>query len=112
MLLAYIDVAVQTMTAALAEKTSLSGIARDALRCRRIMIPQIRKLKYAQPFVAFYLELSSGRVIQVATPDHIALNDAGPGQVVVLDDDGTWTALSGLHLAGVGTTDPRSKTNG
>lgn len=73
------------------------------------MIPQIRKLKYAQPFVTFYLELSSGRVIKVATPDHIALTEAGPGQVVVLDDGGTWTALSGLHLASVGTDDPRPR---
>jgi hypothetical protein len=39
-------------------------------------------------------------VIKVATPDQIALTEAGPGQVVVLDDDGTWTALSGLPLAG------------
>ncbi|MBW0001378.1 MAG: hypothetical protein JO015_19965 [Verrucomicrobia bacterium] len=77
-----------------------------------LVIPQIRKLKYAQPFVPFYLELSSGRVIRIATPDHIALNDAGPGMVIFLDDDNTWTGIPGLHLAGVGTNDPRPRPNG
>lgn len=66
------------------------------------MIRQIKELKYAQPFEPFFIELSSGRVIQVATPDHIIVAEGGSGRVVVLTDDGTFSAPSGLHIARVG----------
>ena len=66
------------------------------------MIRQIKELKYAQPFEPFFIELSSGRILDVATPDHIILTEGGAGRVIVLNDDGTFSAPSGLHIASVG----------
>jgi hypothetical protein len=68
------------------------------------MIRQIKELKYAQPFEQFFIELSSGRILQVPTPDHIVVAESGPGRVVIFNDDGTFSAPSALHIARVGTT--------
>ena len=67
------------------------------------MIRQIKELKYAQPFEPFFIELSSGRILQVPTPDHIVLTELGTGRVFVLNGDGTFSAPSALHIARVGT---------
>jgi hypothetical protein len=66
------------------------------------MIRQIKELKYAQPFEPFFIELSSGRILTVSTPDHIIVTEGGTGRVVVLNDDGTFSAPSGLRIARVG----------
>jgi hypothetical protein len=68
------------------------------------MLRQIKELKYAQPFEPFFIELSSGRILQVPTPDHIVVTELGPGRVFVLHDDGTFSAPSALHIARVGNT--------
>jgi hypothetical protein len=66
------------------------------------MIDQIKRFKYAQPFAPFDIELSSGQQIQVATPDHIAFSETGQGRVSYLNDDGTFSVVSGLHIVRVG----------
>jgi hypothetical protein len=68
------------------------------------MIDQIKELKYAQPFEPFFIELSSGRILEVPTPDHIAIGELGPGRIIIFYDDGTFSAPSGLHVARVGTS--------
>lgn len=65
------------------------------------MIDQIRKFKYAQPFEHFAIELSSGTLCYVHTPDHVALSDHGTGRVAILSDDGTFDVLNGLHITRV-----------
>jgi hypothetical protein len=65
------------------------------------VIDQIRKLRYAQPFEPFSIELSSGSLFVVSTPDHVAFDDAGSGRVAVLADDGTFDIISGLHITRV-----------
>jgi hypothetical protein len=55
------------------------------------------ELKFARPFEPFFIELSSGRILQIPTPDHIIVSEGGAGRVVVLNDDGTFSAPSGLH---------------
>ena len=64
------------------------------------MFQTIRSLKHAQPFETFDIELSSGRVLHVATPDHIALTEAGRGRIAVLSDDGGSLIVSLLHVTG------------
>ncbi|MBV9998380.1 MAG: hypothetical protein JO015_04615 [Verrucomicrobia bacterium] len=66
------------------------------------MIDQIRKFKYAQPFEPFQIELSSGEVITVRTPDHVAWSETGQGRVALLNDDDTFSIVSGLHVTRVG----------
>jgi hypothetical protein len=66
-----------------------------------LMIDQIKKLKHAQPFIPFSLELSSGIVLAVPTPDHIIMSEHGARRICVLNDDGTFDILSGLHLTRV-----------
>jgi len=67
------------------------------------MIDQIRKFKYAQPFEPFEIELSSGEVVTVRTPDHIAWTEAGQGRMALLnDDDDTFSVVSGVHVTRVG----------
>jgi hypothetical protein len=65
------------------------------------MISQIKEFKYAQPFEAFFIELSSGRILNVPTPDHVILTERGTGRAVVLNDDGTFSTVSGLHVTRV-----------
>lgn len=66
------------------------------------MIDQIRKFKYAQPFEPFQVELSSGEVVTVRTPDHVAWSQTGQGRVALLNDDDTFSVVSGLHVTRVG----------
>ncbi len=54
------------------------------------MIDQIKKFAHAQPFERFAIELSSGKLFSVDTPDHIAFTLGGGGRVVVFADDGTF----------------------
>lgn len=49
-----------------------------------------------------FIELSSGRILNVPTSDHIIVTEGGTGRVVVLNDDGTFSAPSALHIARVG----------
>ena len=70
------------------------------------MLQTIKDFKYAQPFEPFDLELSSGRVLHVETPDHIAFTGAGGGRVAVLNDDGTSLIVSLLHVTNVGHFPP------
>ncbi len=66
------------------------------------MIPQIKTLKYAQPFRPFRVQLSSGDTFTVDTPDHIAFSEAGQGQIALLNDDRTFSVVSGPHVTRVG----------
>ena len=70
------------------------------------MLQTIKDFKYAQPFEPFDIELSSGRVLHVETPDHIAFTGAGGGRIAVLNDDGTSLIVSLLHVANVGHFPP------
>ena len=65
------------------------------------MINQIRKLKRAIPFQPFEIVLSSGTKLRVPSPEHLALNEHGTGRIAVLDDDGTFDVVSGLHIVSV-----------
>ena len=70
------------------------------------MIDQIKRFKYAQPFEPFDIELSSGRVVRVDTPDHVAFSELGAGRVSTLNDDDTFSVVSGLHIVNVGKIQP------
>jgi hypothetical protein len=65
------------------------------------MIDQIRKLKHAIPFQPFEIVLSSGTILRVPSPEHLALNEHGTGRIAVLSDDGTFDIVSGLHIVSV-----------
>jgi len=65
------------------------------------MIDQIRKFTHAQPFERFAIELSSGTLLFVDTPDHIALSGNGNGRIAILADDGTFDVISALHITRV-----------
>ena len=65
------------------------------------MIDQIKKLKYAQPFEPFGIELSSGSMLVISTPDHVAVAEAGSGRVAVLHHDGTFDVVCGLEITRV-----------
>ena len=64
------------------------------------MFQTMRSFKYAEPFEPFGIELSSGRVLHVATPDHIALTEAAGGRIAVLSDDGGSLIVPLLHVTG------------
>jgi hypothetical protein len=66
------------------------------------VIDQIRRFKYAQPFEPFDIELSGGQVVRVDTPDHVAFSKIGAGRVSILNDDDTFSVISGLHIVNVG----------
>jgi hypothetical protein len=66
------------------------------------MIQTIKDFKYAQPFEPFDIELSSGRVLHVETPDHVAFAEIPQGRVAVLNDNGTSLIVSILHVVNVG----------
>jgi len=68
------------------------------------MIPQIRRLLHAVPFVPFKIRTSDGKEYVIPTVDHALASPDKPG-VVVSDDDGLYTILSGLHIVSVETTD-------
>lgn len=71
------------------------------------MIQAIKDFKYAQPFAPFDIELSSGRILHVATPDHIAFAEHPQGRLAVLNDDGTSLIVSALHVVDVGHFPPK-----
>ena len=66
------------------------------------MIQTIKDFKYTQPFEPFDIELSSGRVLHVETPDHVAFTEFPQGRVAVLNDNGTSLIVSILHVVNVG----------
>ena len=70
------------------------------------MIDTITSFKYARPFEPFDVELSSGRVLRVETPDHIAFAEQPQGRVAILNDDGTSLIVSILHVVNVGHLPP------
>ena len=70
------------------------------------MIDTIKSFKYAEPFEPFDIELSSGRVLHVETPDHIAFAELPQGRLAVLNDDGTSLIGSILHVVNVGHLPP------
>jgi hypothetical protein len=65
------------------------------------MIDQIRKLKHAIPFQPFKIVLSSGTILRVPSPEHLALNEHCTGRIAALSDDGTFDIVSGLHIVSV-----------
>jgi hypothetical protein len=67
------------------------------------MIPQIRRLLHAVPFVPFKIRTSDGKEYVIPTADHALASPDKPG-VVVSDDDGLYTILSGLHIVSVETS--------
>jgi hypothetical protein len=70
------------------------------------MINQVKEFKSAQPFEPFSIELSSGRILKVSTPDHLILAKRGVGRVVGLNDDGTFSTVWGSTLRGWGSPEP------
>jgi hypothetical protein len=40
-------------------------------------------------------------MLRVPSPDHLALNEHGTGRIAVLNDDGTFDIVSGLHIVSV-----------
>jgi hypothetical protein len=66
------------------------------------MIDQIRDLQKKRPFESFYIELDSGRVIQVDDPLEITTNINGHGTIGVLHDNGCFDVVAVPHVAAVG----------
>ena len=66
------------------------------------MIDQIKKFKYAQPFGPFEIELSSGSVWKIKAPDFVIVDEFGQGRIGVLNEDHTFSTVSGLHVVRVG----------
>jgi hypothetical protein len=66
------------------------------------MIDQIKRFKYAQPFEPFEIELSSGSVWRIKVPDFVIVDEFGQGRIAVLNDDHTFSTVSGLHVVRVG----------
>jgi|GraSoi_2013_80cm_1033760.scaffolds.fasta_scaffold00233_4 hypothetical protein len=66
------------------------------------MIDQIKRFKYAQPFEPFEIELSSGSVWRIKAPDFVIVDEFGQGRIAVLNDDHTFSTVSGLHVVRVG----------
>ena len=64
------------------------------------MIPEIRELLEARPFVSFYIHTSGGNRYRVATPDHAGFSPGGKQAVIWFDDRGS-IVLSGLHIVGM-----------
>ena len=62
------------------------------------MIPRIRELLHATPFLPFTIRTSGGREYIVPTPDHAAINPKG-SRVIVFADDDSQAEVSALHLA-------------
>ena len=62
------------------------------------MVPGIRKLVKAAPFVPFTIVTADGKAFRIATVDHIAVPPKG-GRVFVFGDDGDYDVLSALLIA-------------
>jgi hypothetical protein len=67
------------------------------------MLDQIRKLLHAVPFVLVKIRTTDGREFLVPTGDHayVAPNATG---IVLGDDEGLYTILSGIHIVSVEAT--------
>ena len=59
------------------------------------MIQQIKNILAAEEFAPFTIITSAGREIHVPTREHILV---GTGAVTVLDSDGWFAYVSGLHI--------------
>ena len=64
------------------------------------MIPRIRELLHATPFVPFTVRTSDGREYAVPTPDHAAVNPTG-SRLIVFSDDDSQAEVTALHVATV-----------
>ncbi|MDQ6655822.1 MAG: hypothetical protein M3Y80_08420, partial [Verrucomicrobiota bacterium] len=64
------------------------------------MIPRIRELLDASPFVAFKIRTSDGREYIIPTPDHATITPKGT-RVLVFGDDESQTDVAALHVAAV-----------
>jgi hypothetical protein len=64
------------------------------------MIADIRKRLAETPFRPFVVRVTDGREYPVPTVDHIWVPPGG-GRVLVSDDEGLSTSLTGLHLCGL-----------
>jgi hypothetical protein len=61
------------------------------------MIDQIKRFKFAQPFEPFEIELSSGSVWRIKAPDFVIVGEFGQGRIAVLNEDRTFSTVSGLQ---------------
>jgi len=68
------------------------------------MIQQIKKLLTARPFVAFKIRTSDGREFEVPTSEHAVVSPTN-GSVFVLDDNGLFDLVSGLHIVSIRGTE-------
>jgi hypothetical protein len=66
------------------------------------MIDQIRELQRKRPFESFYIELDSGRVIQVNDAFEVTTNINGHGTIGVLHGSGCFDVVAAPHVAAVG----------
>jgi len=64
------------------------------------MIPRIRELLHATPFLPFTIRTSDGREYRVPTADHAAVNPKG-SRLIVFSDDDSQAELAALHVATV-----------
>ena len=70
------------------------------------MIEQIRHLQAAKPFEPFALELSSGRVVQIYDPHHVATTEVygqrrGNPMVGILHHDGYFELIAASQIASI-----------
>jgi hypothetical protein len=64
------------------------------------VIPRIRDLLHAAPFVPFTIRTSDGREYAVPTADHAAVPPPAR-RVFIFGDDESITELSALHVAAI-----------
>ncbi|MEY2510921.1 MAG: hypothetical protein QOE26_1684 [Verrucomicrobiota bacterium] len=64
------------------------------------MIPRIRELLHAMPFMPFTIRTSDGREYVVPTADHAAITPKG-SRVIVFADDDNQAEVAALHVATV-----------
>jgi hypothetical protein len=62
------------------------------------MIPRIRELLHATPFLPFSIRTSDGREYVIPTRDHAAVHPKG-GYFFVFGDDESTTRIAALHVA-------------
>jgi hypothetical protein len=64
------------------------------------MIPRIRELLHATPFMPFTIRTSDGREYVVPTPDHAAVHPTA-SYFFVFGDDESSARITPLHLAAI-----------
>ncbi|MEY2585657.1 MAG: hypothetical protein QOD80_1683 [Verrucomicrobiota bacterium] len=64
------------------------------------MIPRIRELLHASPFIPFTIRTSDGREYMVPTSDHAAITPKG-SRVIVFADDESQAEVAALQVATV-----------